>query len=186
MRIRAIVAAFATRDKCRGSRDRRGGFARRPAWLYIQHVVIAADKRQALDIATECLASRVRTLDRVLARIYDGALRSHGVTGAQLGMLVAVALAGPTTPTWVGQRLELEKSTVSRNLARLRAAGLVTDEGGLRVTPRGDALIRAAHPAWRQAQRQARAALGEQPLRLLSALDPMKRRREPRNKEKTP
>jgi DNA-binding MarR family transcriptional regulator len=149
-------------------------------------MVNAADKRPALDIATNCLASRVRTLDRVLGRIYDGALRSHGVTGAQLGMLVAVALAGPTTPTWVGQRLELEKSTVSRNLARLRAAGLVSDEDGLRVTPRGDVVIRAAYPAWRQAQRQARAALGAQPLRLLSALGPMKRRRGQRDKEKTP
>jgi len=146
----------------------------------------AADKRQALEIAADCLASRVRYLDRVLGRIYDGALRGHGVTGAQLGMLVAVALAGPTTATWVGQRLELEKSTVSRNLARLRAAGLVSDDGGLQVTPRGAALIRAAHPAWRRAQREARVALGAQPLRLLSALDPTKPRREQRNKEKTP
>ena len=149
-------------------------------------MAVTADKRAALDIATGCLASRVRNLDRTLARIYDGALRSHGVTGAQLGMLVAVALAGPTTPTWVGRRLELEKSTVSRNLARLRAAGLVTDAGGLQVTPRGAALIRAAHPAWLQAQRQARAALGAQPLRLLSALDPMKRRQQRNDKETTP
>jgi DNA-binding MarR family transcriptional regulator len=181
MRMHRIVAAFATRDKCRGHR-----FAPQSSQLYIQRVIIATDRRQALDIATKCLASRVRTLDRVLGRIYDGALRSHGVTGAQLGMLVAVALAGPTTPTWVGHRLELEKSTVSRNLARLRLAGLVTDEDGLRVTPRGNALIRAAHPAWRQAQRQARAALGAQPLRLLSALDPMKRRSQRPNKERTP
>lgn len=146
----------------------------------------AADNREALDIATACLASRVRYLDRLLSRIYDGALRGHGVTGAQLGMLVAVALAGPTTPAWVGRRLELEKSTVSRNLARLRAAGLVSAEGGLRVTPRGAALVRAAHPAWRRAQRQARAALGAQPLRLLSAIDPMNRERTKRKQEEKP
>lgn len=148
-------------------------------------MAVAADKGEALEIATDCLASRIRYLDRVLARIYDGELREHGVTGAQLGMLVAVTLAGPTTPAWVGRRLELEKSTVSRNLARLRAAGLVTDDGGLRVTPRGAALVRAAHPAWRRAQRQARVALGAQPLRLLSAIDPMQRPGKQRTKEET-
>ena len=143
-----------------------------------------ADRRDALEIATECLGSRVRYLDRLLARIYDGALREHGVTAAQLSMLVAIALAGPTTPAWVGRRLELEKSTVSRNLARLRAAGLViADGGGLRVTPRGAALIRAAHPAWRRAQRQARLALGPQSLRLLSAVDPMARRQTKQRKQ---
>ena len=134
---------------------------------------MAADRAEALDIASNCLASRVRYLDRVLSRIYDGALRDHGVTGAQLGMLVAVALAGPTTPAWVGRRLELERSTVSRNLARLRAAGLVSAEGGLRVTPRGAALVRAAHPAWQRAQQQARDVLGTHQLRLLSAVEPM-------------
>lgn len=132
--------------------------------------LVTDEKRLALEIASSCLASRARYLDRVLSRIYDGALRPHGVTGAQLGMLVAIALAGPTTPTWVGRRLELEKSTVSRNLARLRAARLVTDEGGLRVTSRGADLIRAAHPAWRQAQRQAREVLGALAPQLLSAL----------------
>src|SRR6187397_2708577 len=109
MRMRGIVAVFAARNKCRGSRARLA-FASGLTRLYIQRMGTAAAKREALDIATGCLASRVRYLDRQLARIYDGALRSHGVTGAQLGMLVAVALAGPTTASWVGQRLELEKS----------------------------------------------------------------------------
>jgi DNA-binding MarR family transcriptional regulator len=139
--------------------------------LYIQHMPADATKREAREIAGGCLASRARHLDRVLARIYDTALRGHGVTGAQLGMLVAIELAGPTTPAWLGRRLELERSTVSRNLARLQADGLVVTDGGVRVTARGAALIRACHPLWREAQQQARAALGEAQARLLEALD---------------
>ena len=46
----------------------------------------------------QLLCSRARRLDRVLARIYDGALRTEGVTGAQLGMLVATRSRGRPRP----------------------------------------------------------------------------------------
>jgi DNA-binding MarR family transcriptional regulator len=127
-------------------------------------------RTEAAEIARDCLASRARWLERVLTRIYDKAVREHGVTAAQLGMLVAIELAGPTTAAWVGRRLELEKSTVSRNLARLEAAGLVETAPRLKVTPRGSALIRVCHPLWRKAQEQAATAIGAHATRLLSAM----------------
>jgi DNA-binding MarR family transcriptional regulator len=129
-------------------------------------------KELAAEIATQCLASRVRRLERTVSRIYDGALRGTGVTGPQLSMLVVVELAGPTTAAFVGARLDLEKSTVSRNLARLVAAGLIETEGGLRITPRGAATIRACHPLWRRAQQRLRAALSARELQLVDALTP--------------
>ena len=133
---------------------------------------IETAKIEAAEIARDCLASRTRRLDRLMARIYDGALRGQGLTGPQLEMLVAIELGGPTTAAWVGRRLELEKSTVSRNLVRLVAAELVEtdDDHRLRVTARGAALIRACHPLWRRAQKQAEAALGIRAARLLAAI----------------
>lgn len=127
-------------------------------------------KDLAAEIATDCLASRVRRLERTVARIYDGALRGTGVTAPQLAMLVAVELAGPTTAGFVAERLDLEKSTVSRNLARLAAAGLIQTEAGLRITARGSATIRACHPLWRRAQQRLRTALGPRELQLVDAL----------------
>jgi len=124
----------------------------------------------AFEIATQCLASRVRHLERTVSRIYEDALRGTGITGPQLAMLVAVQLAGPTTAAFVGRRLNLEKSTVSRNLARLTAAGLIETDGGLRITPRGAATIRDCHPLWRRAQQRLRAALGARELQLVDAL----------------
>ena len=132
-----------------------------------------APKTEAAEIARDCLASRTRRLDRLMARIYDGALRGQGITGPQLEMLVAIELGGPTNAAWVGRRLGLEKSTVSRNLARLLAAELVEsgdDDHSLRVTARGAALIRTCHPLWRRAQKQAEAALGARVTRLLAAI----------------
>ena len=124
----------------------------------------------ALEIASDCLASRARRLERQLTRIYDDALRGHGLTGSQLGMLVAIQLSGRTKATTVARRLDLEKSTVSRNVARLAAAGLVDASDGLRITARGTAAITACHPAWRAAQRLARKALHPKQGRLLASL----------------
>ncbi len=128
---------------------------------------MATARTEAAEIAQHCLGSRARRLERVLTRIYDGALRDRGITSAQLGLLVAIELAGPTTAAWLGRRLELEKSTVSRNLARLQTAGLVASTDGLRTTPRGSALIQVCHPLWQAAQHQAEAALGATATRLL-------------------
>ncbi len=124
----------------------------------------------AQEIASNCLAARARHLERTLARVYDGALRGTGVTASQLGMLVAIELGGPLSASALGRILDLEKSTVSRNLARLAAAGLVETADGLRITARGSDTIRACHPLWRRAQRQAAAALDAPHLRLLAAL----------------
>jgi DNA-binding MarR family transcriptional regulator len=131
---------------------------------------MAARKGAAAEIARECLASRARRLDRILTRIYDAALRDQGVTGAQLEMLVAISLAGPTTAAWVGRRLELEKSTVSRTLARLEEAGWIETDGGLQVTARGATLVERCHPLWRHAQDEAAVVLGAPTARLLSAI----------------
>src|SRR3954463_14191338 len=114
--------------------------------------------RHAAEIGRDCMASRVRHLERRLTRIYDDALRAHGLTGSQLALLVATQLSGETTAAEVGRRLDLEKSTVSRNLARLAGAAPGDVPHGLRVTPRGAAAIVACHPAWRDAQRRAREA----------------------------
>jgi len=131
------------------------------------------------------MASRVRRLERLLTRIYDDALRDHGLTGSQLGMLVAIQLSGKTTAAMVGRRLDLEKSTISRNLTRLAASGLVDPSDGLRITPRGSAAIAACHPAWRQAQRQARQALHPTEGRLIARLAPPSGR-PPAKKKKGP
>jgi DNA-binding MarR family transcriptional regulator len=122
----------------------------------------------------ECLAMRVRQLNRRVTRLYDKALRPHGVSTAQLNVLVAVALMDEARPTDIARALGLEKSTLSRNLTRMVerewveiAAGERGAEQRLRLRPAGRRLVEAALPAWRAAQRQAATEL---PSGLVAAL----------------
>ncbi len=122
----------------------------------------------AARISQECIARRVRRLGRTVTRIFDDALRPHGVGIAQLTILVAIARAGALRPFELGRLLDLEKSTVTRNLERMLARGWIRsrpepDGNGYRVElqPSGRGLVEQAYPAWSAAQERARRELGE-------------------------
>ena len=124
--------------------------------------------RAADIIAADCLAVRVRLLSRTITAIYDDALRPLGLTAGQLNVLVIIANRGPISPGEIARRLSMEKSTVSRNLARMRDNGWVVVAAGesghkqqLTLNRRGKALLERALPAWEQAQAEARAVLGQ-------------------------
>jgi DNA-binding MarR family transcriptional regulator len=118
-------------------------------------------------IAAECLAVRVRALNRAVTALYDDALRPHGLRVGQLNLLVAVARMGTARPGDLCRVLCMEKSTLSRDVEVMRRNGwLVADETGgrsrpLRITPVGRALLERVAPAWRQAQAQTRKLIGD-------------------------
>ena len=74
-------------------------------------------------ITRDCLAARVRLLNRQVLRLYDEALRPLGIKVTQLNVLVVLARLGPCSPTALTQVLDMEKSTLSRNVERLRQRG---------------------------------------------------------------
>lgn len=120
-------------------------------------------------MAGECLAARVRLINRAITGMYDELLRPHGLRVSQMSILVAVTCRGLVKPTDLGRGLCLEKSTLSRNVDRMVHMGwleVAPGEDGrsqqLRITAKGKRLLAKAAPAWRQAQRKARAILGEQ------------------------
>ncbi|MFC3893038.1 MarR family winged helix-turn-helix transcriptional regulator [Lentzea rhizosphaerae] len=125
-------------------------------------------KTSAVDeIVGDCLAVRARLISRALTSLYDGALAGHGVTIAQLNLLAAVGKAGPCAPSVLGDVLQLERSTVSRNLNLLLGHGWVeavsADAKGIRevaLTDAGRAKIESVMPVWRQCQNEAARLLG--------------------------
>ncbi len=133
--------------------------------------------KTAQRIVCECLAGRARLISRVVSGIHEEALRPHGITTAQMGILAVAAAHDDPQGSDVASALCLEKSTLSRNLDRMIDHGwldIVPGDDGrsqrLRATPAGRRLVEKVGPAWRSAQQQARALLGKQGAAALAQL----------------
>jgi DNA-binding MarR family transcriptional regulator len=120
-------------------------------------------------IARTCIAVRLRLLNRVVTNLYDDALRPLGLKVSQLNILTVTAQLGLARPAQVCDILQLNASTLSRNVKPLQAHGwleVVPDEDAraqpFRLTPQGKRLIEKAIPAWEAAQRQATELLGDE------------------------
>src|ERR1700741_5404791 len=118
-------------------------------------------------ISRTCIAVRLRLLNRVVPNLYDNALRPLGLKVSQLNILIVTARLGLARPTQVCDILQLDTSTLSRNVERMRKHGWlesVPEEDAraqpFRLTPQGKWLIEKSIPAWEEAQSQAAALLG--------------------------
>ena len=136
----------------------------------------AGNSDPAQEILAGCIAGRVRLLNRTLTSLYDDLLRPAGLTTGQLNLLVWVASQGPLSPAELAQRLNMEKSTLSRNLARLRKQGWVRVDPGppgpgqsVTIAPSGQERIDEAYPLWLEAQRRTRELLGIEGVEALKA-----------------
>ena len=65
-------------------------------------------------VASECVAVRLRMLNRVVTNIYDDALRSLDLKVSQMNILVAAAKLGTARPVEVCEHLHLDVSTLSQ------------------------------------------------------------------------
>src|SRR5215471_7151039 len=125
-------------------------------------------------IASKCIAVRLRLLNRVVTNFYDDALRPLGLKVSQLNILIVTAKLGLARPAHVCEILQLDASTLSRNVKPLQTHGwleVVPEEDAraqpFRLTPQGKRLIEKAVPAWQEAQRRATELLGEEGIALL-------------------
>jgi DNA-binding MarR family transcriptional regulator len=107
-------------------------------------------------------------LSRVISAVYDDALSDVGLRVSQFSVLSAVANQKEARPADLAKTLEMDESTLSRNVERMRARGwlrLVNSEGDQRshqitITDKGLALIRKGYPAWEKAQHEVMRRLG--------------------------
>jgi DNA-binding MarR family transcriptional regulator len=114
-----------------------------------------------------CVGGCVRKLNRMVTAIYDGALLSAGLKTSQFSVLVSVANRKQARPAELTKHLQLDESTLSRNVERMCARGwlrLVSDADRrshlIEVTDKGQALIRKCLPAWQKAQAEVSRRLG--------------------------
>lgn len=118
-------------------------------------------------IAQECIAVRLRMLNRVVSKFYDEALRPFDMKVSQMNILVATSQFKTARPAEICRLLQLDVSTLSRNVDRMKSRGwleTVEDEDAraqpFRLTPAGRKLLQRAAPAWKEAQAKTEALLG--------------------------
>jgi DNA-binding MarR family transcriptional regulator len=131
-------------------------------------------KRLAAEAVGGCIATRLRLATRVVTKVYDDALRPFRLTVSQMALLAVAADRGVIRQAEVSSQLQLDNSTLSRNLERMRANGWLEEvvEADARVhthrlTESGKVLLERVMPAWRAAQRRANELLGESGVKAL-------------------
>lgn len=126
-------------------------------------------------IADECVGARIRILARAISSIYDDSLRPFGIRFSQMNILVVTAKLGTVRQADVCNALQMDHSTVSRNVERMCTSGWLekisdVDDGRampFQVTTEGKRLIRKAFPAWEHAQTSIARILGDDAAKLL-------------------
>jgi len=110
---------------------------------------------------------RVRRLNRLVTRLYDEALRPHGLTVAQFVLIAFVAGTGPVSASEVGKSLDLEKSTLSRNLHRLDEQGLLRTSPSaagvgllIELNAKGRNVFTQSMDSWARVQQRLENAVG--------------------------
>ncbi len=135
-----------------------------------------AHKKIVNSIAANCLSVRLRLMNRMVGAIYDEALRPHGIKASQLNILVAVSAFGRATSQQLCRVLNMDTSTFSRALARLKKnQWLQVEPSGegkilkVEVTKEGFEKIEQVYPDWQRAQAKAVEVLGESTTEMLIA-----------------
>ncbi|HKE60316.1 MAG TPA: MarR family winged helix-turn-helix transcriptional regulator [Pyrinomonadaceae bacterium] len=120
-------------------------------------------------IAEQCVAVRLRLITRAVTKIYNHALRPYGLTVSQMNILAAVAYLNEPRQQDVCRALHLDRSTLSRDIERLRTQGWLDQRPGedartslLRLTASGRKLLLKTLPAWEAAQQEAIELLGKE------------------------
>jgi DNA-binding MarR family transcriptional regulator len=108
---------------------------------------------------TECICVNLRRAARAMTAIYDDALAASGIKITQFSLLRAVERNEPAAISALSEDLDLDRTTLARNLAPLRRDGLVELQPGtdrrvteVRLTRKGRAAIVKVLPLWQEAQ----------------------------------
>jgi DNA-binding MarR family transcriptional regulator len=131
----------------------------------------------AENASASCISTRVRQLSRIVTRVYDDAMRPLGITASQFTLLTQLAQQDGITAVEIGHSLDIEKSTLSRNLKRLLALGHITMDPpagrrgrGLHLTPKGEMVIQQGFLVWREAQTRTIRVMGPESRSILDNL----------------
>ncbi|NDZ17760.1 MarR family transcriptional regulator [Variovorax sp. WS11] len=114
-----------------------------------------------------CTNFRLRGLTRLVSRLYDAHIAAAGLKTTQYSLLTHVMRYGALRATDLADHLNLDASTLTRNLKPMIAAGWLTQAEGpdarsrlIRINEAGREKCAEAQRCWRAAQRELNSILG--------------------------
>ena len=124
-----------------------------------------------------CTHFQLRQLVRRVGLLYDAELAAVGLKTTQYSLLSCVLKLGPLRPGDLARVMQMQPSTVTRNLKPMVDAGWLSVTAGadgrsraVAITLAGRALRTQAQRRWRLAQDRLNLSLGEQRVAALHAL----------------
>lgn len=126
---------------------------------------------------SDCYCALLRKASRRMTALYDEALAPVGVNLAQFSLLRNISWQQPVSLTDLARVVELDRSTVGRNvkvLARMgmTAAGVQDDgrEATVVLTKKGRMVLNDGAPLWDAAQARVESAVGDHTSQVLHDL----------------
>ncbi len=118
-------------------------------------------------MSIDCYCTVLRSATRRMAAFYDEAMAPLGINIAQFSLLRSIARLEPVILTELGRRMELDRSTIGRNVRVLERMGLVKlgsgkdrREATVMLTEAGRRVLQEAAPLWEAAQAALEARMG--------------------------
>jgi DNA-binding MarR family transcriptional regulator len=109
-----------------------------------------------------------------VSRTYDAFLAPCGISIGQFGLLATIVAMERESISAVAEVLQMERTTLTRNLIPLQKLGYVAVENAsdkrarsLSLTEAGKEILATAKPKWRAAQRNLEKQLGNAEMSLL-------------------
>ena len=134
-------------------------------------------KAAAVAAPRGCTNLKLRQLSRRVTRHYDAIVSATGLKNTQYSLLSHVVVLGPIQLSALAAKMQLDPSTLTRNLQPLIARGWLALEPGddarsrrVIATPEGQALRTEAQRAWKRAQLSLNERLGDERVARLHTL----------------
>lgn len=110
-------------------------------------------------LGSTCICNNLRRAARLVTNYYDKLLEPSGLRISQATILVVLYLGGAQTINETAKKLELDRTTLTRNLGPLAHQGLLTIEQGtdqrtrvVTLTPQGETALLKLLPLWEETQ----------------------------------
>ncbi len=123
-------------------------------------------QQQKLEIRENCAHAHLKRCVRHVTQKYNQLLVDTGLQITQFTLLATASLMGEASVNDLAAQLALDQTTLSRNLRVLQREGFIETIPNpwdarvrlVRITPKGEAVLAQAYPAWSRAQKEVSTA----------------------------